>query len=249
MDQLKVIVHDNRRVLTTVQLAESYGADKQQISKNFTRNAERYKEGKHYFALTGEEKRSFLNHVQIDDGSKNAQTLYLWTEKGAWLHAKSLNTDEAWDAYEMLVDEYYNAVEKLTAEQQLRKQLELSLMTSERVDQVETKVVQVAETVKVLVDTMRIDSRQEFAIKSQGKAKVFEVLGGYDSPAYRAVSKKIFARMWRDFKTHFVLPRSMDLPKVRFDEAVKYIAMWRPDTSTAMEIESYNNQTQLKLVK
>lgn len=130
----------------------------------------------------------------------------------------------------------------LSPEQQLRKQLELSLMTSERVDLVEQKV-------QTLVDTMRIDSRQEFAIKSQGKAKVMETLGGYNSPAYTALSKKVFSQMWRDFKNHFVLPRSPDLPKSKFDEAVKFIAMWRPDTSMAMEIEAYNKQTHLKLVQ
>ena len=242
MNQLQVIVHDNRRVLTTAQLAESYGADKQQISKNFTRNAERYKEGKHYFALTGEEKRAFLNHVQIDDSSKNAKILYLWTEKGAWLHAKSLNTDAAWDAYEMLVDEYYNVVEKLTAEQQLRKQLELSLMTSERVDRVEQQV-------QVLVDTMRIDGAQEFALNSQGKAKVLEILGGYESAAYNAISKKVFAQLWRDFKNYFNLPRYSELPKSRFDEGVYFISKWRPTTAMEIEIETINKQGHLEFVQ
>ncbi|MFE1625930.1 hypothetical protein ACFLFF_04185 [Brevibacillus reuszeri] len=28
------------------------------------------------------------------------------------MHAKSLNTDEAWEAYEMLVDNYYRAIEE-----------------------------------------------------------------------------------------------------------------------------------------
>jgi len=130
----------------------------------------------------------------------------------------------------------------LSPEQQLRKQLELSLMTSERVDYVEQQV-------RTLVDTMRIDGRQEYALKSQGKAKVLEVLGGYDSLAYNAMSKKVFAKMWGDFKRHFILPRSTELPKARFEEGVKFISIWRPDTSMAIEIDSYNNQTQLKLVK
>ena len=33
--------------------------------------------------------------------------MYLWTEKGAFLHAKSLNTDEAWEVYGKLVDSYF----------------------------------------------------------------------------------------------------------------------------------------------
>ena len=41
------------------------------------------------------------------------RTLYLWTEKGALLHAKSLNTDKAWEAYEFLVDTYFAVKEKL----------------------------------------------------------------------------------------------------------------------------------------
>lgn len=48
-------------------------------------------------ANQGEEKREFINYHQFDDGSKNAKSLYLWTEKGAFLHAKSLNTDKASD--------------------------------------------------------------------------------------------------------------------------------------------------------
>lgn len=241
MNQLQIIVHDNRRVLTTAQIAESYETENKVISNNFNRNKDRYKEGKHFIGLTGESKRKFLNLHQIEDGSKNAQILYLWTEKGAWLHAKSLNTDKAWDAYEMLVDEYY----KIT-EQSIQDPVELALQTSLKNYQ---EIKGIKEDVNLLKDSMRIDGRQEFAIKSQGKAKVMETLGGYNSPAYTALSKKVFSQMWRDFKNHFVLPRSPDLPKSKFDEAVKFIAMWRPNTSMAMEIEAYNKQTHLKLVQ
>jgi phage antirepressor YoqD-like protein len=107
------IEYQNQRILTTAQLAEQYGTDERRISENFNRNRDRYMEGKHFFALQGEEKRAFLNHTQIGDGSKHASVLYLWTEKGAWLHAKSLNTDRAWEAYEMLVDEYYRIKDHL----------------------------------------------------------------------------------------------------------------------------------------
>lgn len=107
MNQLQVIEHQNQRALTTAQLAESYETDERRISENYTRNRERYTEGKHYFSLEGEQKREFLNHTQIADSLKHAPTIYLWTEKGAWLHAKSLNTDRAWEAYETLVDDYY----------------------------------------------------------------------------------------------------------------------------------------------
>jgi hypothetical protein len=69
-------------------------------------------EGKHYYCLEGEAKREFLNRGQFDDGLKNATKLYLWTEKGALLHAKSLGTDKAWEVYDMLVETYFKVQEK-----------------------------------------------------------------------------------------------------------------------------------------
>jgi len=111
MNNLQVIVHDNRRVLTTGQLAESYGTDNKRISNNFNENKDRYEEGKHFLLLEGEELKRFKSESLISGFAPNLNKLYLWTEKGAWLHAKSLNTDKAWDAYEMLVDEYYKMLE------------------------------------------------------------------------------------------------------------------------------------------
>lgn len=121
MNELRIIEHNGARVLTTGQLAESYGAEKQLIINNFNRNKNRYQEGKHFISLQGDEKNQFINLNQIELGSKNAQTLYLWTEKGAWLHAKSLNTDEAWNAYEKLVDEYYRLSSTISKEQLIKQ--------------------------------------------------------------------------------------------------------------------------------
>ena len=108
MNNLIPVEYQGQRILTTFQLAESYETDVRRISENYIRNQDRYKAGKHYFALIGEDKRKFLDHTQIADSLKNAAIVYLWTEKGAWLHAKSLNTDKAWEAYETLVDDYYS---------------------------------------------------------------------------------------------------------------------------------------------
>lgn len=107
MSDRRFIEYKGHRVLTSAQLAKSYGVDGKQVSYNFNNNLKRYQLGKHYFALQGSEKRDFLNRHDIHDGSKNASIFYLWTERGAWRHAKSIETDEAWEAYEMLVDEYY----------------------------------------------------------------------------------------------------------------------------------------------
>ncbi len=116
------------RVLTSKQIAEGYETTTDTIKKNFTRNRSRFIQGKHYICLTGKELRDFKNKVtnchpvnneakntnqdKNERGNsclveKNARILYLWTEKGALLHAKSLNTDKAWEVYDYLVDHYF----------------------------------------------------------------------------------------------------------------------------------------------
>ncbi|PEJ49785.1 hypothetical protein CN692_22975 [Bacillus sp. AFS002410] len=125
MNNLQVINQNGVRVLTTQQLAGVYGTDTKIINRNFQRNSDRYVQGKHYISLSGEELRHFKGSRQIDDNLKFASILYLWTEKGAWLHAKSLNTDEAWNAYEMLVDEYYNIKQNAIDTSQLSPELQM----------------------------------------------------------------------------------------------------------------------------
>ena len=109
MNDLQIIEHQNQRVLVTSQLAESYGTDRRVISNNYTRNKERYIEGKHYYLLKGVDLKGFKGCHQIDESLKSTSILYLWTERGAFLHAKSLNTDKAWEVYDSLVEHYFKS--------------------------------------------------------------------------------------------------------------------------------------------
>ncbi|MED4304706.1 ORF6N domain-containing protein [Bacillus licheniformis] len=122
---LSIIEQNNQRVLTTAQLAESYGAEEKLVQQNFNNNKKRYKEGKHFILLQGEDLRTFKRDFENLGVAPNINKLYLWTEKGAWLHAKSLNTDQAWDAYEMLVDEYYNVKQTQIDTSQLSPELQM----------------------------------------------------------------------------------------------------------------------------
>ena len=193
-----IIEQSGQRVLTTAQLAKSYGADKQLIINNFNRNKERYKEGKHFVMLEGREKSIFINRHQIDLGSKNAKTLYLWTEKGAWLHAKSLNTDAAWDAYELLVDEYYRLAEEvkqsdtsnLSPELQMFNGIFQSLVKQEQATkQLESKVDNISDIVGVNYTNWREGCNKLIN-------KVVNVRGGFDehknvrSEIYKEVDKR-----------------------------------------------------------
>ena len=166
--ELKIAEYHNIRVLITQQLAECYGTTTDTITKNFNRNKDRYIEGKHYIALEGENKNDFLNQGQFDRGLKNAKTLYLWTEKGAFLHAKSLNTDEAWDVYDRLVESYFSVRQKVIDRSQLSPQMQMlyAMMDEQAKVELEQKrqarqIERVEEKQRVLSETFENPSDKE----------------------------------------------------------------------------------------
>ena len=117
------------RVLTSKQLAKAYDVETIQIQQNYANNKKRFAEGKHFVCLSGEELRRFKNNFEnFELVAKTANRLYLWTEKGALLHAKSLNTDKAWEAYDYLVDFYFRAK---SAAEETRKDLPASSETAQ----------------------------------------------------------------------------------------------------------------------
>lgn len=139
MTDIQVIEQQGMRVLTTAQLAECYETTERRISENFNANKERYEEGKHYIVLEGEEKRDFLNRTEIPYGSRAAK-FYLWTERGALLHAKSLNTDKAWEVYGELVETYFRAQKAQIALQNLSPQTQAMINLEVRQNELESRV-------------------------------------------------------------------------------------------------------------
>lgn len=137
MNGLQKVEFNGTLVLTTQQIAEAYETDTKIIQKNFSRNKERYIEGKHFICLEGEELKEFKTKRHFDDSSR-LNKLYLWTQKGAFLHAKSLNTDKAWDVYDALVDEYFQKRNEL-ALSGISKELQAVIVVDKRVPRLRRK--------------------------------------------------------------------------------------------------------------
>lgn len=97
-------------VVTTESLAQAYEVEAKQLRQNFANNKERFTEGKHFYSLSGNELRGFKHSVEIFDSVKiarNVNALTLWTERGAARHAKMLNSDRAWDMFELLEETFF----------------------------------------------------------------------------------------------------------------------------------------------
>ncbi|MEC6741799.1 ORF6N domain-containing protein [Acinetobacter baumannii] len=113
--EISIINYKAIPVVTTEMLADFYGTDVDNIRQNFSRNSERFVEGKHIYKLEGSELKAFKNSVtNCHAVKKNARVVNLWTERGAARHAKMLDTDQAWEVFEQLEDCYFHRKDILT---------------------------------------------------------------------------------------------------------------------------------------
>ncbi|EFK7164769.1 ORF6N domain-containing protein [Escherichia coli] len=128
VETLSPITHNQIPVITTELLAQLYCTEINNIKVNYTRNSERFVEGKHFFKVVGDELKNLrvtlsnsqnlqpsLRGLQI---SPKARSLILWTERGAARHAKMLETDQAWEVFEKLEDCYFSQGKTAPTEQQ-----------------------------------------------------------------------------------------------------------------------------------
>lgn len=240
MNNLTVTEYKNIRVLTTQQIAEAYGTDTKIISKNFSRNKERYIEGKHFICIEGEEKREFVNRRQIDDGSKNAKTLYLWTEKGAFLHAKSLNTDKAWEVYDRLVDEYFEKpkLPLWTMDDKIQILAQGNIELKEKIEAVNDDLQEFKRDMPLLA----LECQKITKAKNQ---KVVPMLGGKDAPAYKdnSLRQLVYSDIDAQLRREFGVNTYKAIKRNQCDVAIKIINEYelpmylkdRIDTENAQE--------------
>ncbi|ENM2991302.1 ORF6N domain-containing protein [Salmonella enterica] len=126
---LQIIEYRGQRVVTSEQMAAGYGTTVDRIRQNFNRNKSRFVEGKHYFQITGGELSAF--RVSFSDAvNKHTTSLTLWTERGAANHAKMLETDQAWNYHEDLVEFYFTQRDAIALPVS-RKELALMVIEAE----------------------------------------------------------------------------------------------------------------------
>lgn len=229
MNQLQIIVHDNRRLLTTNQLSESYGVEDKLIQQNFNNNKSRYTEGKHFVLLQGEELRSFKRNFENLGVAPNINKLYLWTEKGAWLHAKSLNTDAAWDAYETLVDEYYTVKENVVAlskDQALVTVLRTTADLVEDTQAIKNEQHEIRKELSLINEKVEeqitLTSGEQRAVQKEVAIKVYEI---EDDTTIRP---KLFRELHREIKDRFAVASYKDVRRQDLQMVLNYIRSWVP---------------------
>lgn len=239
MNELQITELNGQRVLTTQQIAEGYGARTRTIVDNFNNNRNRFEEDKHFILLEGEYLRVFKRENENFGFAQNINKLYLWTEKGALLHAKSLGTDEAWDMYDILVDTYFKVQETLQIPMTLDQQI-AAIATG--YGSVKQELVEVQDKVTDLTERFGLPATNAAILNNTRNIHIIRFLGGKDSKAHHELGRKVFSEFGRDFKDNFGVPRYDAIPLSQYDEAIAYTKSWQPSYNTMISIRNTNMQ-------
>lgn len=214
--QLQVVEHQSMRVLTTNQLAEAFDSNSKIITRNFQRNRERYEMGKHYFALSGEDLKQFKASRQNDDNLKYVSCLYLWTELGAWMHAKSLNTDCAWEAYRLLIDNYYSLAQK---QMMLGDGDNMTpSLYNKKINQLESRLIALEQQFK---DVVTLHSGEQKRLRNAVSERVYQ-LARHESGARPA----LFSAIYSEIRERYNVESYRDVKQHQLQDALLFVSNW-----------------------
>lgn len=248
MNKIIPMEFKNQRIITTKVLAEEFGTEEGNIQKNYSRNEKRFIEGKHYYKLEGQALKEFKNSLPTEslEPIKFAPALYLWTDRGAARHAKILETDEAWEIYEELEENYFNpkkVVKKLSTEELLELQFRYAKEVKEEVEELK-------EDFNSFKDNAPLFNAECDELISRVKSIATKVLGGYRSPAYknRSLSSRVYQDIQYQIRREFQVKKYKAIKRKDFANALEIINSYKVPVALEDEITQINNQVDFEEV-
>lgn len=145
-----------------------------------------------------------------------------------FLLAKSINTDKAWEAYESLVDDYFDKVERLqnmnvptTVPTTIEGILELAVLNMKDLRQELNQVQKDNRRLQLVVDNeIWLTENQKADIQETVNARVgFLMKKGYEAH---------FQSIYRALKSHFSVPKYDKIKRSDFELAIDLIHGWYP---------------------
>ncbi|MFT8406788.1 MAG: ORF6N domain-containing protein [Liquorilactobacillus nagelii] len=214
MNEIKKVEFKDELILTTGQLAVFYGVSPQRIKQNFANNKNKFVEGTHYFELSGEELKQFKSQVENIDLpiNKFASHLILWTKRGASRHSKMLGTDQAWDMYDELEENYFSVT----------NQRPLSL--PEQISLVAKGYSTLEKDVKEIKQLMGLPGNLAYKFTQERNKKIVTILGGKDTNAYgdKNLRQRTYSSLFKSFKEVFMQDRYNDTSIEKFKDAIEF---------------------------
>lgn len=228
MNELQVLEYNKIRVLTTQQLAEVYETSVDNIKNNHNRNKNRFIEGRDYYLLKGDELKEFKNLVTdsylVD---KRTPQLYLWTERGANRHSKILDTDKAWQQFDVLEETYFK-VKNNEFPQIKTDPMSLLKLTYDALEQTNDRVAKVEVEVKDIKENQAITPGEYNYINKKVKNRIRCIKDIRELNLTREQNSKLFSALGRDLTAFTGVATRSQIRSKDFEKAVQFISNWEP---------------------
>jgi len=161
--------------------------------------------------------KAFKGERQNDVTLKYVSVLYLWTEKGAFLHAQFSKSKQAKGAYRALIDSYYTMLDKPQQEQ--HQTLAISLADYQ---QLESRVT----TLEQRLQEVTLHSGEQLRLRKEVNQRVYELAGG-EKDARRA----LFRAIWSAIKERYHVGSYRDVKQHELQDALRFVAKWGGEAS------------------
>lgn len=223
--------YQDHRVVTFKEIDELHQRPEGTAGRNFRENRENFIEGVDYFVLKGKELEKFATTNFV--GTK-VRSIILITQTGYPMLTKSMNDPLSWAVQRELVNKYFNIqYQPMTIEQMMIHQLQEMKTVKDDVELLKTETI--------------LNSSQRRQINGAVRSTVIKVLGGVNSNAYKdnTIRTKSFSNCYKQLKDYFDVSSYMDIPKIRFEEAMELIPKWKPTLELQAAIDAANGNSDL----
>ncbi|GAP01451.1 putative antirepressor [Fructobacillus fructosus] len=112
--------------------------------------------------------------------------------------------------------------------------------TFEALKQQEDKQEKLEQRLNKFEADQEIRSWEQAELLQLRRNRVFAVLGGKYSQAYKELSSEVFHAIAKDFKRQFSVPRYNALPRKYFAEAKRFLSLWEPNNLMDLAIRGAN---------
>jgi hypothetical protein len=241
--EIQIKEYKDNRVVTLKEIDDIHERADGTARRNFNANKKHLIEDVDFFKVCADEIRT---HKIMDISNKVHEDVTLITESGYLMLVKSFTDDLAWDVQRDLVNKYFRTSENPFLN--MSKELQAIFMVDKKQQELEKGQEVLTEKVTNLENKMTINYELAENIRSEVSAKAVHSLGGYNSPAYKKLSKKAYSALHRDLRGYFKVNSYKNLSVKRYEEAIYYIQGWTPGTNLRLEIKEMNNQIEFELV-
>jgi Rha family phage regulatory protein len=220
-----------QKTITSVEVAEMVGKDHSNLLKDIRRYIDQSAEVK---IDLGE----FFTEHMYTDANKQFRPCYLVTKKGCEFIAHKMTGVKGTEFTAKYINRFHDMEEVITTTIQKLSDKEIMRLQLTMIDDV-------TERVEKLENNMTIDYGQQQVIKEKVNVTVIRHLGGKTSNAYKEMSKVVFSECNKDIQHYFNVNSRNNLPKIKFDDAIKFIESWEPAYLTKINIQDTNNQVNI----